>query len=187
MEIEPPTLKSLPGWPELVSVTLAGATGVKRNLLPLAELTRSDAVVVMRTVCRLAPATLRIAGTAAPVQVRPVGQLRTPAIEIETVLVPTGLVRMTSPKFRWRFTENSSGFTTLALTRTVVVAACAWPSGTAPKRASAVSREMKRVATIAAQNWIQPAPVTGRGEKAVNHGLPASTPPGLTRVLGNAP
>ena len=48
MAIDPPTLKSL-RLARIDSVSVAGGSGVKRIMLPLAELTRSDAAAVIRT------------------------------------------------------------------------------------------------------------------------------------------
>src|SRR5262245_48283659 len=88
MAIDPPMLKSVPGWPELVSVTVAGAVGVKRMVAPLAAFTRLDCEAIICTTPLLVPWTLKMAGRAVPVQVAVAGQLIAPAMLIDTVVVP---------------------------------------------------------------------------------------------------
>src|SRR5262245_1587787 len=131
MAIEPPTLKSVPGAPELVSVTVAGAAGVKRIVLPLAALMRADWAVTMRTTPLLVPWTLKIAGRGEPVQVAEVGQVIAPAMLIETLVVPVA-AGMTVPKSRSCLEVKVSALTTLALAWIVTCAASAEASGVAP-------------------------------------------------------
>lgn len=132
-------LKLVPGMPELASVTVAGATGVKTSVLPSTALTRLVVAAVIRMVSLFDPETFMIACRAVPAQVTPLGQLSVPAMLIETVTVPVAPDMVIVPKSRSCTLVMVSDLTTLALAWMVVDAASAWPSGTTPARASRAS------------------------------------------------
>src|ERR1700752_3089936 len=143
MAIDPPTLKSVPGWPELVSVMVAGALGVNRIVLPFAAFTRSDGAGTILITPLFVPCRLKTAGRAVPVQVAEAGQEMTPAMLIDTVVVPD-VAGMTIPKSRSCFDTKVSALTTLALAWMVICAASAEASGITPRRAKMASLKMVR-------------------------------------------